>query len=231
MRPELIEKTNSLCKDITVFKNMYAGQDIYVIGSGKSADYIHPSFFENKITIGINHVYKRFRTTFQLRKDEKLIDQIIKSNRDSIHIFSAGSYGNKNARMKQLIEKRPEKNLFYFDHEHNEIKVTYPKTVDGLIVSWSTITSGMHFAAYLGAKNIILVGHDCGLLDGQSNINNYHTSQTRAQSSQKGYDDWVTKIESQTLEVKKFLQNKYACNIYSLNPFINFGLEGHVYTR
>ena len=38
-------------------------------------------------------------------------------------------------------------------------------------------------------------------------------------------------IESNTLEVKKKIKEVYNCNIYSLNPFINFGLEGHKYDK
>ena len=39
------------------YKNFHQGADIYVIGSGTSTELIHPSFFENKITIGVNQVY------------------------------------------------------------------------------------------------------------------------------------------------------------------------------
>ena len=42
--------------------------------------------------------------------------------------------------------------------------------------------------------------------------------------------EWAT-IESNTLEVKKKIKEVYNCNIYSLNPFINFGLEGHKYEQ
>jgi hypothetical protein len=36
----------------------------------------------------------------------------------------------------------------------------------------------MHLAAYMGAKNIILIGHDCGTLNGEPNFKDYHTDKT-----------------------------------------------------
>jgi len=219
-------------RTIIPFKNLYKGQDIYVIGSGKSLDFISNDFFNNKITIGINHTYKKLNTTFLLRKDNKILDQVLTNNIDTVHIISKGNCGSsENTLMKDFIIKSNYKNVFYFDHLHNKhTEINWPNE-DQLIVSWSTITSGMHFAAYLGAENIILVGHDCGQLDGKSNIDNYHNSKTIAQPSQNSYDDWLKKIEDQTIKVKKYLNEKYKCNIYSLNPFINFGLEGHLYTK
>jgi hypothetical protein len=94
-----------------------------------------------------------------------------------------------------------------------------------LYVSWSSITSAMHFGAYLGAKNIIMVAHDCGELDDKSWVDGYV------------YDTWdKTKVEEakernkqfeiQSIAVKGKLKQLYGCNVYSLNPFINYNLEG-----
>jgi hypothetical protein len=104
----------------------------------------------------------------------------------------------------------------------------------GLVVSYSTITTAIHLAAYMGAKTIILVGHDCGTLDGNMNCKNYHTPQTLGivWKNPGQYANWVSqKIEGQTIQLKHMLKEKYGCSIYSLNPFINFNLEGHVYKK
>jgi hypothetical protein len=60
-------------KELIEFKNLHKGEDIYVIASGKSVDFIDNSFFENKITIGINQVYKKIKTKYLLRKEYNLI--------------------------------------------------------------------------------------------------------------------------------------------------------------
>ena len=40
----------------------------------------------------------------------------------------------------------------------------------------------------------------------------------------------INEIEVETLQVRNYLMEKYNCNIHSLNPFLNFGLEGHKFT-
>ena len=44
-------------------------------------------------------------------------------------------------------------------------------------------------------------------------------------------DKFMGELEVQTQAVRAFLKQKYDCNIHSLNPFLNFGLEGHIYEK
>ena len=84
-------------------------------------------------------------------------------------------------------------------------------------------------AAYMGAKNIIICGHDCGIIDGQSTIDGYYKEIAPAQGNEDGYKRWLGMIENHTTFVCEHLQIEYNCNIHSLNPFINLNLEGHKY--
>ena len=224
------------------FKNKHQGEDIYVIASGKSCDFISPDFFSNKITIGLNQVYKKFNTTYLVRKEYKLIDEIISKNPQIIHFISYSTSGNhsidkRKHKNKNYIEEKysDNNNIVLFDHNDNKHKVEHlPNNENRLLVSYSTITTAMHLGAYMGAKNIILVGHDCGLINGKSNFANYHSDETIKISwdNKKQYDHWISNnIEKGSIRTKKLLKEKYGCNIYSLNPFINFGLEGNKYTR
>jgi hypothetical protein len=75
---------------------------------------------------------------------------------------------------------------------------------------------GMHFAAYLGAKFIILAGADCGILDERDAIEGY------APGDPKPYPVW----EQQLPKVAKKLRSM-GVGVMSLNPFVNLTLEGH----
>ena len=79
----------------------------------------------------------------------------------------------------------------------------------------------------MGAANVILIGHDCGLLDGQQRLPGLPV----ALAGDKFHRDFLGKIEPQSQAVREWLHQKYGCNVYSLNPFLNFGLEGHTYER
>ena len=220
-----------------MYKNIHKGKDIYIIAAGKSLDYIDNSFFKNKITIGINQVYKKFEPTYLIRKEAHLIKETLNSISKKCILFISRGHcgGNNNINLKIIQKLNVENKIIIFNHNLNIETITKLPPEDKIIVSWSTITSGIHLAAYMGAKNIILVGHDCGTLDNECNFNGYHTDKTYRIAWKNGgknaYKKWLPKIEEQTIDLKSLLRDKYNCNIYSLNPFINFGLEGHKYNK
>ena len=215
------------------FKNIHPNQDIYIIGSGKSLDFLDKSFFDNKITIGINQSYKYIEPKYLVRKEHQFIDMVLKETSEKVtHFVSRGDCGSKN-HLKQDLQIKYDKikNIVFFDHNINVLDIHSLPKENQLIVSFSTITSGIHLAAHMGAKNIILVGHDCGSINNQCTFNNYHSKTTMKQNNVNEYREWLTNIEVQTIDLKRMLKEKYNCNVVSLNPFINFNLEGNKYCK
>jgi len=212
-------------KSIGELKDIYSGYDIYVVASGASAGFIDPSFFNNKLAIGVNEVWKRFANMdYVVRKESKWMSAAIAASRQFGFklIVSQHNCGTL----------KYEKNTgadYYFEHLDNGLQDIDLSVVgtDKIVVSYSTITSAIHVAAYMGAANIILVGHDCGTLDGNTNIAGYAEALHGAQF----YREFLKVIEPQTVALRDKLKEVYSCNVYSLNPFVNFGLEGHEYVR
>jgi hypothetical protein len=58
-------------------------------------------------------------------------------------------------------------------------------------------------------------------------MSGYHTEKTMTQESSEKYKEWLRDISKDTIILKKLLKNKYKCNTVSINPFINFNLEGN----
>jgi len=112
--------------------------------------------------------------------------------------------------------------------ERAAIKSEWPKGEDTLVVSWSSITSGMHLGAYMGAKNIIMIGQDSGSINDKYWVDGYH-HYNKSQDKLDFEIEKVKKFEQQSITVKEVLKELYGCNIHSLNPFINYNLEGHKY--
>jgi len=124
-----------------------------------------------------------------------------------------------------------------------------PATATQLLVSSSTFATAVHLAAYMGARRIYLVGHDCGTLDGETNFVDYHDEATLAMAWNKtgqngtsrkeemtnAYRTWLSggweriNIENDTIVLKALLRERYGVSVHSISPFINFGLEGHRY--
>lgn len=65
-------------KKLSSYKNIHLNSDIYVIGSGKSLDFLDKSFFDNKITIGVNQSYQYIQPMYLVRKEHKFIDLVLK---------------------------------------------------------------------------------------------------------------------------------------------------------
>ena len=224
-------------KELSDFKNIHYKEDIYIVASGASTGFIDKDFFSNKITIGINQIYKWVNTKYLVRKETKLLNDVLKEvNKDTIHFISRGNSGNSDSQNLEIKNKlySDNKNVIIFNHNTNKLSMPDNIPNDGLVVSFSTIVSGIHLAAYMGAKNIILVGHDCGTIDGIPNVEGYHNDSSYKIVWKKGKEDyikWLPKIENDTIKLKKILKEKYNVNVYSLNPFINFNLEGHKYEK
>ena len=62
----------------------------------------------------------------------------------------------------------------------------------------------------------MLVGADCGQIDGQDRVEGYVQGDTL----------WALYNKHHKL-MKDYLEQEYAVKIHSLNPFINLNLEGH----
>ena len=223
-------------RQIKEFKDRHKGKDIYVICAGPSSDYVPPRFFTDKIVIGVNNVFKKFPCNYVVSKDLKEYPRYTRmvqelKGTDVKLIFSEYHTGHLADGKNQ-----PDYDKGYvFEHLDNKSadmdeEVFSVIGTDKLVVSRSTVTSAINLAAYMGARNIILVGHDCGSIDGDLYDPTYTEKDWGSANNYSSAPKWVGSIESQTLKVKERVKEEYGSSIYSLNPFINFGLEGHNYT-
>lgn len=215
--------------ELKSLKDKHKGQDIYVIGSGPSCNFIDPSFFENKISVGTNQTYRKFKTDYIVRKEHKLLQDTL-DNHQGVTLVS-----KLNAGSLQTIDATKYKNterLCVYNHHHNnisKINLSAFDKEDFLCISFSTITTSMHFAYHLGAKNIILVGVDHGTLDGKHTFDGYYKDIKESPwGNWNQYKVWLKQLNKDTIAIKQRI-NQLGTNVYSLNPFINFSLEGHKY--
>jgi len=220
-----------MIKSITELKDIHKDEDIYVVGAGASLDYIDDSFFDGKIVIGTNQVYKKVKCDYLVRKETKFLKPALETGAKVI--VSEYDSGNLNTGADKLnTNKMDHPNLYYFEHFdnlHNNIDTSVIGT-DKMVVSFSTITSALHIAAYMGAYNIYIVGHDCGTLNGKMTFKGYYDSITDTPwQNWEQYKNWLKVIESQTVATRNKLKEVYECNIVSINPFVSLNLENNLF--
>jgi len=214
---------------IQTLKQVHQGEDIWIIAAGSSMNYVENSFFENKITIGINRVAMKFECNYLVAKDGRGFD-LISDQIDAKTKLILSKHESGNPHQKENSFKGE---FWIFDHPfkpgENPDLSCISKESEKIVVSYSTITSGIHLAAYMGAKNIMLCGHDCGTIDGESTLVGYYSNIKPHHGTDERYVEWLSQIENHTTLVCHRLKQVYGCNIHSLNPFINLNLEGHKY--
>lgn len=215
-------KNPVMTKPITDLHNCFAQQDVYVVCAAPSLDYIAPSFFEQKNVIALNFTYTRVPYSFVVCKLPN--ETLYKDVGDKL-ITSRNLFGNHGAEWN-TFEDGP--SYYMFDHENNRGIIDYSVLgTDKIIVGKSTTVSAIHLAAYMGAKNIILCGVDGGTLDGEIVCKGYDIdSKPHAWES---YRHFVREAAEQSREVCNKLKEFYKCNIYSLNPFLDFTFDGHIF--
>jgi len=213
-------------QQISNIKKVHYGEDIYVLGSGPSMNHFNKAFFTNKIVIGVNRICRFFKCDYTVLKDPKGLTEILSTDQHGLIIASKYAFGNKSSGILNNTNNCD----YIFDHLCNntnkDVKVFNPDlsviadNSDRIIVSHSTITSALHIAAYMGAKNIFLCGHDCCEINGNAWIDGYYDNIKPVHKDKVGYTKWLNTIKIHSTCVKEAIQNNFDCNIFELTPVL-----------
>jgi hypothetical protein len=137
--------------------------------------------------------------------------------------WDMGVYGRKRVKMGDEVVFRHKNNTQYiYDDRHTgyiDIDCTDFDNPEQLVVG-GVASSALHLAYRLGATTIICAGLDGGTLDGTTNIRSYTPHPTEAEH--------IYEMQPQIDLVCNMIRSK-GVGVYSLNPWNNFTLEGHIF--
>jgi hypothetical protein len=214
-------------------RNAHEGSDVFVLGSGATLNHIDPRFFDEKVTVSTNLVglllgVRGERAYTHSHYHENALEVALALPESTV-VAPLGDRGFAGSPATSLP------NLLYYPHVATgpEFDVQRSWVDDGLVVGSSGIHGSMHLAAHLGAVNIIMVGADCGLLDNATNHAKYVDEYGRTQSGDLINSDLAhnfSRWDDHLRMMKKKLIDVYGVRIYSLNPFVNLRLEGHLFS-
>lgn len=210
----------TLPADVTGFRNSRKGETAWVLASGASLNHVPRWFWSDRLVVCTNFVGVRlglseFYTVTHYHRDAA---QIAEERPDLPVIAPRVDQGGAAA----LPHPPQARNIFYINtgtqaYARFDCAELWPKQPDTLVVGPTSLHMTMHFAQYLGAKHIILAGADCGLLDGQSNFAGYEPGDNPLDVWQRTLSQVANQLRSEGVTVM------------SLNPFVNFALEGHTF--
>lgn len=211
---------------LETLKDKHAGSTIWVFGSGASVGYLSPRFFDDKLCIATNLIADYFDL-----KSYYLFTHYhynVLENLEKPGMLAAVTHDVCSSRWHPERAKLPSEGCVKDDGHviYNYLTDRVPKggafdpykhaKKDEIVFGSSSIHGSMHLAAFMGASNIVLVGADCGSIDGQHRIDKYPV----------GHQPWDT-YNQHLMLMKSWLKDNFSVEVYSLNPFVNFNLEGH----
>ena len=238
-------------QNIEILRGSGNGKDIYIIASGKSLDFIPSSFWENKIIIGVNYALFFFPCKYDLCHHYCVIQPMIDSGKSIVItseaetcVLSSSMKGFEHtiwhdnfdtnevvSIVNRLYEtKDVYKNgkllgdYYWYKHKnqsYTKIDTSVFNTPEYLIAGGSIVTTAIHFAYFLGAKNIILCGVDGGSLDNCVNYSAY------PEDTNFGH---MRNVDEQIRIISNLIREN-GVSVTSVNPFVNFTLENHKFNK
>jgi len=203
--------------------NTHVGETAWVMGSGSTLNFIERSFFDDKLVVSTNMASFDFGITpaFAFTHHHSYLRDHAPKNPSTIFVANQFDYPSRdewvNPPSNVIIHKpKTEKNSHA---QFNPFEQDKPAHAHQLVFGSSSGHGAMHLAAYLGVRNIVLVGIDCGVIDGQTNFDDYSVR------SPYPFEVWNRHL----VLMRNWLRDTYNVNVYSLNPFVNLHLEGHTF--
>jgi len=209
----------------------FAGEDVYVTGSGATLNHLDPAFFTGKRVVSTNHgvMMALDSVDYLVTKYHHHAYEYLLAYPGIPVVVTKHALGNM---YREPID--PAAPFIVLEHNDNPgdlFNGTQFPPPGQFVASWSTITTAMHWAAHLGARNIIMVGHDCGVLGGRGRIDRYRDESALPTdpAGEMGDIAFWRGFDLQSRIVKDLLLERYEGlrNVVSILPFINPNMEGH----
>ena len=201
------------------FQDRHAGETVWVLGSGKTADFVDRTFFDGKTVVAANHAWKGKAEHAYVCSNHWGVDHpgwLIVPEVEPVPPQDAHR-GGRPSGDRVLFVPTIGQRYANFQPERD-----WP--YDGrFAVGPSSATLTMHWAAFLGAAHIVLVGFDCGVIDGAERLDGYYPpANGDAVDAHSHHRLW-----GEQMEATARLFRSHGVSVHSLNPWATLGLEGH----
>lgn len=209
--------------DFTAYRNAHAGQTVWVIGSGRTLTYVSPRFFDDKPTVCVNyaglvHGLRAFYSVSNHHDDAQAI-AVAKPGLPVItteveQVPAQDSTGVQATAWNVVRVPSISQPYGAFTTQHH-----WPDDPNLFAIGPTSLHLALRWAWFLGAAHIVLVGADCGELDGQARIDNYPPGHLP-------FSVW----ESTLRDIADRLRRD-GISVHSLNPWVSLALEGHTFRQ
>lgn len=219
-------------------RDVFLGQDIYIVGSGPTTGIFPFGFLADKICISLNDAYKMHPAMGPVAfMHHELYSRTGDAPEAPLHPHFAQNIrypivkvSGKNRVPSELVDwENP--HFYYFDWAH-DIENISTLTKDTDILYYTSEGCSLHAALQvawiMGARNIFTIGCDSRTLGGkhyaQYDKNGFRATEVMPQGQERNYDSYV----KGTLLVQEFLQKKNVA-VFNLSPIVGYHLVDYQY--
>jgi hypothetical protein len=209
--------------DFRDYKNKYAGETAWVLGSGKTLDFVPNGFFSDKLVVATNVTFRDrigegfACSNYWMSKDNLVLPTVMP---EQPQVPDEWRTVKQDSPLAIYVPTIPQK-YSAFDAEAD-----WPEN-ETFVVGPSSIHLSLHWAVWLGVKHIVLVGADCGFIDEENNSENYYDSADQAVAIAHAHHKlWESVLMGMANKIRS-----RGVSVHSLNPWVTFNLEGHKWTQ
>jgi hypothetical protein len=207
--------------DFWDYKNKYSGETAWVLGSGKTLDFVPNGFFSDKLVVATN-------LTFRDRVGEGFACSNYWMSEGDLVLPTVMPEGVQVPSDVKMV-KSDSPLAIYVPTIGQKYSGFNPETdwpEDGtFVVGPSSLHLSLHWAVWLGVKHVVLVGADCGFIDEENNFGNYYDPHS-ATIAHAHHQLWESVLVGMANKMRGL-----GVSVHSLNPWVTFNLEGHRWTQ
>ncbi len=208
--------------ELTDLKNAHALEDVWVVASDASVNYFPDGFFHGRTVITVNYAHVPARYCVSKNdepmghKSERWLADEVADNPDTLFVVSKHRNGDVNRPVSDVP------GALLFEHWQNRVHMftpahDIPDTSGMLLVSYSTLGSALHLAAFMGARTCFVVGASGGAFGDAAYRSTYPVN---------GTTDIVSATSVQTQGICDALTAKYGTQFVTVLPWGNMRLGG-----
>lgn len=213
---------------IRELRDVYLGQDIYIVGSGPSINYFPMDTLKDKVCMSLNDSYKKsgYITPIALMHHQHYahsgpsVDYDYHNNFKNIRYPIVKAFG----RDKAEIVDWDNEYFYYFDWSHDIDEIwEQSKETDKLyyVAEGCSLHAALQLCWIMGAKNIFTIGCDSRTMGGSHyaayDKNGFREDEVLKRGQERNYDAYVYG----ELIIAEFLKRK-GINVFGLSNIVGY---------
>lgn len=213
------------------FRDAHPDATVWVVAGGATSRFISPRFFDDKLVVAVNWAGRDLGLSSYFSVTNHWDDAaVLAQSRPDLPVITS----EREMLPPESMTATP------LDHYPNVVKVptceqpyagyTTAQHWPGSGDEWLTIgPTSLHlalgWAVHLGAAHVVLVGADCGQIDGAHHVPGY-SGNLDGSPPHLHFGLW-----ERTLRDIAGRLRADGVSVHSLNPFVSLALEGHTFTQ